>query len=80
MIGLLLKNPYVILIAVLSFAGAFRGYSLWLYNKGYNKATTMCDIAKSEVINDNIKIKQNQDIIPRPDTIDYIKRLREGKV
>ena len=34
MIGLLLKNPYVLLFAVLSLIGALGGYGLWMYQKG----------------------------------------------
>ena len=79
MIGLLLKNPYVLLFGVLALLGAFSCYGLWMYHKGANNERVACEKEKKEAIDENIKIKKRLDVIPRPDTNDYIKRLREGK-
>jgi Na+-translocating ferredoxin:NAD+ oxidoreductase RnfG subunit len=78
MIGLLLKNPYVLLFGVLAIVGVVGGYTAFIYQKGKSTAQAACEAQKSEAINENIKIKKKQDSIPRPDTVDYIKRLRDG--
>lgn len=67
-----------IILGVLSLAGAFYAYRATLIAKGYDKATEECKNQKQEAINENIKIKQKQDIINRPSDSIYIKRLRDG--
>jgi len=57
MIKLLLKNPYVLLFGVLALAGAFGGYSWWMYQKGYDARTSEYIAAQNkaeEVAQENI--------------------------
>lgn len=48
MIKLLLSNPWVLLIGVLSLLGAFSGYSWWMYSKGYDKRTSEYEAAQDK--------------------------------
>ena len=55
MIGLLLKNPYVLLFGVLPLVGAFSCYGLWMYHKGANNERVACEKEKKEAEIEKLK-------------------------
>lgn len=72
----LLKNPVVILFAVLSLVGAFGAYTAFIYQKGIQSERMACNNQKQEAINANIKIKKEQDEAIRSDDAAYLNRMR----
>lgn len=78
MIKNILKNPYIIIFGVLSVIGVFVGYSAWIYHEGKEKGISVCDSQKEEAINENIDIKEKQDLVIRPNDKSYIDSLRSN--
>lgn len=54
MIGLLLKNPYVVLTGGLLIISAFGGYSLWMYQKG----RTACQNEQKNAIIESLSARE----------------------
>jgi hypothetical protein len=63
------------LVAVIAVAAG-----LYLLGRSHGKEVELakCNKDKQEVIDENIAIRFEQDNVIRPDTVDYIKRLRDG--
>ncbi len=79
MIFLILRHWKIalILISILSLLGGLFYYGHTKYRKGFDKATSICEWQKQEVINGNIKIKQQQDAVGRISVDEFLKRVRE---
>lgn len=50
------------------------------YNDGREKARQECQQKIQETINENLKIRQDQDAVARPDTDRYIDILQRGQL
>lgn len=63
-------------IAVLSLVGAFLWYGHSQYHKGVKNERAVCEAEKQATLQERLKTREKQDNVVRPDTADYIKRLR----
>lgn len=82
MIGLLLKNPYVLLTGGFLIISAFGGYSLWMYQKGKNDCMNRQKTAIIQSLSDREKIEhenQNLDRVSIIRDLDRNKWLRNGE-
>ena len=72
----LLKQPIFIGIIVLAILSAIGGVYFKGYANGSEKQKNLCNVAKTEAINENLQIKEKQERVIRPSDATLIDSLR----